>query len=70
MSIGSESRWALLSSASALGSEEAALCESKILKCSPHRTTIDQRIAIGTGRDLEHADWFISPLLTPHYNLA
>jgi len=72
MSFDSESWWALLSSASALGSEEAALCESKIFKCSPHQTTIDQRIIIasGTGRDLEHADWFIIPLLTPHSNLA
>ena len=55
---------------SASRSEDSATHKPKILRCSPGGTTIDLCIAMGTGRDLEHAVWFISPLLTPHFNLA
>ena len=46
-------------------SEETALQQAKIFRCSVDGTTIDLRVAISTGRDLGHEDRFISPLLTP-----
>ena len=58
------------SSGGAQQSEETALHEAKVFRCSVDGTSIDLRITISTGRDLGHEDWFISPLLTSLSNTA
>ena len=67
ISICSISSQTSFSSVCAPRSEKTALCDPKILGCSDssvHGTIIDLHVAFSKGHDLEHADWFISPVLT------
>ena len=64
ISISSISSQTSFSSVCAPRSEKTALCDPKILGCSVHGTIIDLHVAFSKGHDLEHADWFVSPVLT------
>ena len=64
ISICSISSQTSFSSVCAPRSEKTALCDPKILGCSVHGTIIDLHVAFSKGHDLEHADWFVSPVLT------
>ena len=63
--IGSISSQTSFSSGGAQQSEETALREANVFRCSVDGTSIDLSITISTGRDLGHEDWFIRALLTP-----
>ena len=63
--IGSISSQTSFSSGGAQQSEETALHEAKVFRCSVDGTSIDLRITISTGRNPGHENWFIRALLTP-----
>ena len=57
-------------SAGAPISSKIAPSESEIRRCFVQGTTIDLTVAFSTGCDLEHAAWFIIPLMNPYNNRA